>query len=99
MDSKQITPKYKKPGWFIAKQGDAVFVPVNHDELDNLIGRLMQICDLTGDVEQRKALKDTIKQTTRRWLDNAFMDRGYTMYVGLQEKDFAGQPTKVVNVE
>lgn len=58
---------------------------VSHQELDNLIGRLMQMCDLTGDIEQRKALKDTIKRLTREWLDSLYEESGYDKWTGIKE--------------
>jgi hypothetical protein len=57
-------------------------VCVSHQELDNLVGRLMQMCDLTGDIEQRKALKGTIKQISRDWLDNLYEESGYNTFTG-----------------
>lgn len=59
------------------------YVLISHAELDGLVGRLMQMCDLTGDLEQRKALKDTIKKTSRDWLDDVYSDSGYEKYTGL----------------
>lgn len=58
-------------------------VPLDHDELDSLVGRLMQMCDLIGDVEQRKALKDTIKRTCRDWLDDMYQEAGYDKWGGV----------------
>lgn len=63
----------------------SVFVLVSHAELDNLVGRLMQMCELTGDVEQRKALKDEIKQRSRSWLDDLYEESGYDKWTGLKE--------------
>lgn len=42
----------------------------------------MQMCDLIGDVEQRNALKDTIKRNCRDWLDDEYANRGYDKYEG-----------------
>jgi len=64
-----------------APTGFAVFVA--HDDLDSLIGRLMQMCDLIGDQEQRKALKDTIKGISREWLDGIYSDSGYEKWTGI----------------
>lgn len=61
------------------------YVLVSHAELDGLVGRLMQMCDLTGDAKQRKALKDTIKQISRDWLDDLYIDSGYNKWTGLKE--------------
>jgi len=60
-------------------------VPISHSELDTLVGRLMQMCDLTGDKEQRKALKDTIKLTCRDWLDQVYDMKGYDKWTGVKE--------------
>lgn len=59
------------------------FVAVSHRELDTLIGRYMQMCDLIGDVEQRKALKDTIKSISREWLDDRYTQSGYDKWTGV----------------
>lgn len=59
-----------------------IYVLVSHAELDSLVGRYMQMCDLIGDVEQRKALKDTIKQISRTWLDDLYEQSGYDKYTG-----------------
>ena len=58
----------------------AVFV--SHAELDTLVGRLMQMCDLIGDVDQRDALKRTIKQISRDWLDDLYEESGYGKFEG-----------------
>jgi hypothetical protein len=62
----------------------SVFVLVSHQELDTLVGRLMQLCDLTGDTEQRKALKDEIKHRSRDWLDDLYEQSGYDKWSGVQ---------------
>ena len=61
------------------------YVLVSHSELDTLVGRLMQMCDLTGDMEQRKALKSTIKTITREWLDELYQESGCDKWDGPQE--------------
>lgn len=53
------------------------YVLVSHTQLDNLVGRLMQMCELTGDTEQRTALKNEIKNRSRKWLDDLYEDAGY----------------------
>lgn len=58
------------------------YVLVSHHELDNLVGRLMQMCDLIGDIEQRTALKGTIKQINRDWLDDLYEQSGYDRWTG-----------------
>ena len=65
--------------------GHVYAVPVSHKELDSLIGRLMQMCDLIGDVEQRTALKSTIKQINRDWLDNLYEESGYERFTGKRD--------------
>lgn len=62
-------------------------VPVNHKQLNSLIGRLMQMCELIGDTEQRKALKDTIKQHCRDWMDSEYEDAGYDIFGGANGKE------------
>ena len=66
-------------------EADGYYVPVSHTELDNLVGRLMQMCDLTGDQEQRAALKSTIKQISRDWLDDEYSMNGYDKWQGARE--------------
>lgn len=61
-----------------------IFVLISHDELDSLVGRLMQMCELTGDVEQRKALKDEIKMRSRAWLDDLYQSSGYDKWEGVK---------------
>ncbi len=58
---------------------------VSHTEIDSLVGRLLQIADLTGDAVQRKALKDEIKQRVRNWLDDLYEDSGYHKWQGLKD--------------
>ena len=66
------------------ENGSAYYaVIVSHNELDYLVGRLMQMCDLTGDIEQRQALKSTIKQISRDWLDGLYEDSGYDKWSGV----------------
>ena len=64
--------------------GYGYYVLVSHTELDALVGRLMQIFDLNGDVEQRNALKSETKQRCREWLDNAYKEAGYDKWTGLE---------------
>jgi len=61
--------------------GYAVYI--HHGHLDHLVGRMMQMCDLIGDVNQRDALKDTLKRISRDWLDDMFEESGYQKYEGL----------------
>lgn len=53
-------------------------VTVSHLELGNLIGELCRMFELNGDVEQREALKRTIKEVSRRWLDGIYEEAGYS---------------------
>ncbi len=62
-------------------------VPINHKQLNSLIGRLMQMCDLIGDNTQRKALQDTIKQICRDWMDAEYEDAGYDRWGGSNGKE------------
>ena len=50
-------------------------VPVNHNDLGNLIGRLMQMFELNGDMEQRNAQKTMGKHICREWLDAIYADK------------------------
>jgi len=58
-------------------QDDGLFVMVSHQELDDLIGRTMQMFELNGDVEQRNALKQEFKWRARAWLDEIYNSSGY----------------------
>ena len=88
--SKKLDPAKRliamKPAHRVLVDADgAYYVPISHQELDNLVGRLMQMCDLTGDQEQRVALKSTIKQITRDWLDDEYKMNGYDKWDGARE--------------
>lgn len=90
--SKEIS--YERP---LVRYSDGfVSVPVNHKDLDDLIGRLMQMCELTGDVEQRRALKSEIKLRSRDWLDGLYSSTGYDKFTGTPPEthviDFNPQP-------
>lgn len=78
---KDIEVGYSK---FIVETKNASYVPISHQELDTLVGRLMQMCDLIGDVSQRDALKSTIKQTVRSWLDDEYSNVGYDKWTGIK---------------
>jgi len=77
--------KVDKPKHRVLIDAGGYYVPISHSELDNLVGRLMQICDLTGDKEQRDALKSTIKQAARNWLDDEYDMNGYEKWKGARE--------------
>lgn len=83
--------EYIEPFRNLIEKDGSLYVPVSHKQLDDLIGRLMQMCDLTGDLEQRKALKDTIKNISRRWLDSLYEDGGYHNYEIID-------PSKIIKV-
>lgn len=59
-------------------QNGAYYVLVSHQELDSLIGRMMQLFELNGDIEQRDALKQEFKWRSREWLDELYTMAGYT---------------------
>lgn len=65
-------PKYKP-----LIENDAYYVLVSHQELDDLIGQLMHMFELNGDVEQRNALKRETKWKCRDWLDDLYEESGY----------------------
>lgn len=67
---------------FIVDTKDGSYVIVSHHELDSLVGRLMQMCDLIGDLEQKNALKNTIKNICREWLDTEYESTGYDRWTG-----------------
>lgn len=60
--------------------GDTVYMLISFKELDTLTGRLMQMCELNGDAEQREALKRTLKQITKDWLHGHYEDAGYNRW-------------------
>lgn len=48
---------------------------VNWEEFDNLIGRLLTLCDATfTDPIQRKAFKDMVRQHVKEWVNNISVD-------------------------
>lgn len=69
----------------LVKVGETYYTLISHEEIDGLIGTLMQMCDLMGDVEQRNALKSEIKQRTRRWMDDQYWCSGYDKNTGVME--------------
>lgn len=64
-----------------------IAVTVSHLELGNLIGELMRMCELNGDIEQREALKRTIKEISRGWLDGIYEEAGYSNYKEIEPKN------------
>lgn len=58
-------------------QKDYTYVMVSHQELDDLIARLMHLAELDSDKEHRTALKGEIKHRTRNWLDQLYENSGY----------------------
>lgn len=58
-------------------------VPIHHGNLDTLVGRLMQMFDLNGDVQQREAQKSSAKMICRDWLDDTYKEVcGYDKWYG-----------------
>ena len=53
------------------------YVLISHEQIDGLIGRLMQMYELMGDIEQRNALKRETKSKIRDWLNDQYSDAGY----------------------
>ncbi len=66
-------------------QPHSIYVTVSHSELDGLVGRMMQMCDLIGDPQQRKALKDTIKRNCRDWMNDQYESAGYDQFGGVRK--------------
>jgi len=64
---------------------EGYYVLASHRELDDLVGSLMQMCELMGDKEQRDALKREIKQRARNWLDIEYQKAGYDKFTGLND--------------
>ncbi len=83
MGGQVVGNRYQKV--LIQSEMFGVMVPVNHNEVDGLIGQLMQMCDLTGDPVQRKALKDSIKRICREWMNSELASAGYERYQGIQD--------------
>lgn len=54
-------------------------VLLSHQELNGLIGQLLQMCDLMTDPEQRKATKDTVKRICRAWMDDCYRSIGFDL--------------------
>jgi hypothetical protein len=71
-----------KYGFPLIKFNEGFSVPISHVELDTLVGRLMQVCDLTGDMEQRRALKSELKHRCRSWLNDIYQEAGYDDHQG-----------------
>lgn len=69
----------------IVENNGFYFVLVSHKELDDLIGKLMHMFELNGDVEQRNALKQETKWRCRDWLDDLYQESGYDKWQGVQE--------------
>lgn len=60
----------------VSKDG-AIYTLISFQELDSLTGRLMQMCELNGDREQREALKRSIKDITKDWLHSQYRNAGF----------------------
>lgn len=74
-------------------QDDGYYVMVSHRELDDLIGRMMMMFELNGDVEQRNALKQEFKWRARAWLDDIYKMSGYESIV-----DYLSPEARVINI-
>jgi len=74
-------------------QDDGYYVMVSHRELDDLIGRMMMMFELNGDVEQRNALKQEFKWRARAWLDDIYKMSGYESIV-----DDVSPEARVINI-
>jgi hypothetical protein len=61
----------------IKNESGYVYVMVSHNELDNLVARMMHLAELDSDKEHREALKGELKQISRNWLDNLYEESGY----------------------
>ena len=62
------------------------WIAVSHRELDHLVGNLMQLIDIVGNLEQSRALKDEIKHRCRNWLDGYYETAGYDTWQGVTDK-------------
>lgn len=67
------------------KQNGGYYVLISHAQLDDLIGRLMQMFELNGDAEQRNALKQETKWRCREWLDANYENSGYERNHGISK--------------
>jgi len=76
-------------------------VLVNFETINPLIGRLMEMCELNGDVEQRNALKRQIKQIVNDWLRNEYSAAGSGVYGRLEDdvEIFEIQPLSKEKIE
>ena len=80
LSSRSYIPLVTVPG---PHEFNVMAVPIHHQDLDSLIGQLMQMFELNGDVEQRNAQKSAAKQICRDWLDNSYLDKcGYDKHTG-----------------
>ena len=68
------------------RESGTLGVAISHGELDSLVGRLMEMCDLIGDKEQRTALKSEIKRHCRSWLDDNYFSSGYDKFTGVVDE-------------
>lgn len=75
-------------------EDDGYYVMVSHRELDDLIGRMMMLFELNGDVEQRNALKQEFKWRARSWLDDMYKQSGYDSVV-----DGTDSNARILNVK
>ena len=76
-EEKDFQPHEVNPREHPLIEDEAYFVMVSHRELDHLIGQVMQMFELNGDVEQRNAQKQEFKWKARAWLDDIYAGSGY----------------------
>lgn len=57
-----------------------LYVMISHEELNNLVAKLMHIAELDSDKEHREALKGELKHQVRNWLDEQYREAGYENY-------------------
>lgn len=61
----------------VEDKNGAYYVLVSHEQLNDLIAKLMFLFELNGDVDQRNALKQETKWRCRDWLDALYRESGY----------------------
>lgn len=62
------------------------WVAISHQELDSLVGTLMQLLDIVGNPDQSRALKDEVKHRCRNWLDDHYDMAGYDKWQGVTDR-------------
>lgn len=74
---------------------DLLYVMVSHQELDDLVAKLMHLAELDSDKEHREALKGEIKYRVRSWLDDQYYDAGYRRHELVEGATVVDVPTVV----